>query len=216
MQDGPRLKRDESLLQSVLHAIRSRRPAVAGTMLVAMDGPGGAGKSVLATSLAEKDIHISVVSIDDFYVPLNRRVHGRDAVLAPWTNIDVPRLLREVFQPLAAARHGSYRRYDWGRDGMAERRVVPPGGIVLVEGVYAMAPPLADCYHFKVWMECPRKLRLARGLARDGAEALGQWRDQWMPAEDRYASTHRPMDRADLVLDWSCARDGDPMLKLRD
>ena len=181
-----------------------------------MDGPGGAGKSVLATSLAEKDIHISVVSIDDFYVPLNRRVHGRDAVLAPWTNIDVPRLLREVFQPLAAARHGSYRRYDWGRDGMAEQRVVPPGGIVLVEGVYAMAPPLAGCYHFKVWMECPRKLRLARGLARDGAEALGQWRDQWMPAEDRYASTHRPMDRADLVLDWSCARDGDPMLKLRD
>lgn len=210
------MKRDDSLLHSVLHAIRSHRSAVAGTMLVAIDGPGGAGKSVLATSLAEKDSHISVVSIDDFYVPLNRRVHGPDAMPAPWTNIDVPRLLREVLQPLTAARSGSYRRYDWGRDGMAERRVVPPGGIVLVEGVYAMAPPLADCYHFKVWMECPRKLRLARGLARDGVEALGQWRDQWMPAEDRYASTHRPMDRADLVLDWTCTRDGDPILYLRD
>ena len=166
-------------------------------------------------SIARRDSRISVVSIDDFCVPREERVRGRDAVLAPWKNIEVSRLLQEVLQLLNAGASGSYRRYDWGRDALAERRVVPAGGIVLVEGVYALMRPLTDYYHCKVWMDCPRELRLARGLARDGQAALAQWRDQWMPAEDRYASTQRPMDDIDLVLDWECTECGEPTLVLK-
>ena len=191
------------------------RSAGTGTTLVGIDGPGGAGKSVLAASLARKDSRISVVPIDDFHVPRDRRVRGRDAVLTPWKNIEVSRLLQEVLQPLAAKKEGGYRRYDWGSDALAERRVIPAGGLVFVEGVYALIAPLTGYYQFKVWMDCPRELRLARGLARDGQEALAQWRDEWMPAEDRYASTQRPMDLADLLLDWECTESGSPTLVLK-
>ena len=170
---------------------------------------------MLAAALARKDARISVVPIDDFYVPRADRVRGRDALLTPWENLEVSRVQEEVLQPLAAGIDCSYRRYDWGSDALAERRVIPSGGIVLVEGVYALIPPLRDYYHLTVWMDCPRELRLERGLARDGQQALAQWKDQWMPAEDRYAATQLPMDGADLLLDWKRTEGGDPTLVLK-
>ena len=208
------MKRGHGIVDHVLHAVQECCTGT-GTTLVGIDGPGGAGKSVLAASLARKDSRTSVVPIDDFHVPRDRRVRGRDAVLTPWKNIEVSRLLQEVLQPLAARKEGGYRRYDWGSDALAERRVIPAGGLVFVEGVYALIAPLTGYYQFKVWMDCPRELRLARGLARDGQEALAQWRDEWMPAEDRYASTQRPMDLADLLLDWECTESGNPTLVLK-
>ena len=208
------MKRGHEIVDHVLRAVQECRTGT-GTTLVGIDGPGGAGKSVLAASIARKDARISVVPIDDFYVPRGKRMRGRDAVLVPWKNVEVSRLLQEVLQPLTAGKEGSYRRYDWGSDALAERRVVPADGIVLVEGVYALIPPLKDYYQLRVWMDCPRELRLARGLARDGRDALAQWRDQWMPAEDRYASIQRPKDGADLVLGWERMESGHPALVLK-
>ena len=71
-----------------------------------------------------------------------------------------------------------------------------------------------DYTSLKVWMDCPWDLRLSRGVARDGEEALSQWKDHWMLAEDHYALTDRPMDRADIVLDWEYTESGDPILML--
>ena len=208
------MKRGHEIVDHVLQAMQGCHAAT-GTTLVGIDGPGGAGKSVLSASIARKDSCISVVPIDDFYVPRDNRVGGRDAVLTPWKNMEVSRLLREVLQPLNAGNEGSYRRYDWGSDALAERRVVPVDGTVLVEGVYALMPPLKDYYHLRMWIDCPRELRLARGLARDGQDALARWRDQWMPAEDRYASIQRPKDGADLVLGWERMESGHPALVLK-
>ena len=208
------MKRGHEIVDHVLRAVQECRTGT-GTTLVGIDGPGGAGKSVLAALIARKDARISVVPIDDFYVPRGKRMRGRDAVLVPWKNVEVSRLLQEVLQPPTAGKEGSYRRYDWGSDALAERRGIPAGGLVLVEGVYALMRPLTDYNHFKVWMDCRRELRLARGLARDGRDALAQWRDQWMPAEDRYASIQRPKDGADLVLGWERMESGHPALVLK-
>ena len=206
------MKTRESIVDRVLYAIRRRRAAI-GTTFVAIDGPGGAGKSVLAASLSKKDVGVSVVPIDDFYMPLDQRVRGADA-LAPAINVDIARLIQQVIYPLTLGKEGNYRRYDWSRDTLSGWRVIPTGGIVIVEGVYALLPALDGFYQLKVWMECPWDLRLSRGLARDGEGALSQWKDQWMIAEDHYASTIRPMDRADIVLDWEYTESGDPILIL--
>ena len=207
------MKTRERIVERVLCAIRGRRTAI-GTTIVAIDGPGGAGKSVLAASLSRKDTIISVVPIDDFYVPLDERVRAADTRLTPGINVDIARLVQEVVYPLTRGKEGNYRRYDWSTDALSGWRVIPTGGIVIVEGVYALLPALDGFYQLKVWMECPWDLRLSRGLARDGEGALSQWKDQWMIAEDHYASTIRPMDRVDIVLDWEYTESGDPILTL--
>ncbi len=73
----------------------------------------------------------------------------------------------------------------------------------MVEGVYSTRPELAPYYDFAISVECPRDIRLKRGLERDGEAARDRWEQDWMVAEDLYVAAHEPAARADLVLDGS-------------
>lgn len=76
-----------------------------------------------------------------------------------------------------------------------------PGGAVILEGSSALRRELDPFYDFKVWVISPRRLRLQRGITRDGEAARSQWVDHWMPAEERYFRLHRPQNRSDLWVD---------------
>lgn len=168
-------------------------------MLVGLDGPGGCGKSTLSQLLASAGENVSVVQMDDFYKPSSEHPTDEDA---RWGEaFDWQRLRRQVLEPLRNGSQARYQRYDWDRDAMADWLEVPPGGLVVVEGVYCTRSELADFYDFKVWVQCPSEVRLERGVARDGEEARDQWLLEWMPAEDEYASQDEPHKRADLILD---------------
>ena len=62
---------------------------------------------------------------------------------------------------------------------------------------------------FSIWIEARAKVRLARGLERDGLEMLEQWRS-WMAEEDRYIADEAPHLRADLVVSGESERVGAP------
>lgn len=168
--------------------------------VVGIDGCGGAGKSWLATevrvALASRGREISDVHMDDFYLPSALR-SGTAAFDVVGSAFDWPRLRDEVLAPLRAGRVARYQRYDWPRDALAEWHDVPRG-IVIVEGVYSTRVELAQFYDLTVWVECPRAVRLARGIQRDGEASRHKWENEWMPAEDRYVKEHSPHTRADL------------------
>ena len=171
----------------------ARRPVGRSTLLVGVDGCGASGKSAVASWIARELGDVPIVHVDDFYLP-----QGAEAVGG---HFDWKRLEREVLSPLAAGRAARYQVYDWSRNELGEWRDVAPGGRVVVEGVTAMRREIAARYDLTIWVECPRELRLARGLARDGEGARAQWVEDWMAAEDRYIAEHRPGERADLVVD---------------
>jgi uridine kinase len=52
-------------------------------------------------------------------------------------------------------------------------------------------------------VDCPRDIRLSRGLERDGQESRDMWEKVWMVSEDIYVNSHKPYERADLVVDGS-------------
>ena len=107
--------------------------------------------------------------------------------------------------PLRQGRPARYARYDWDHDALAEIRELRPGGVAIVEGIYSSRRELASLYDLRIWVECPRDVRLSRGLARDGEGARGRWEEDWMPAEDRYVVEHRPWELADLIVDGAAA-----------
>jgi uridine kinase len=170
--------------------IRSRRDAEPERpcLLVAVDGLGGAGKSTLAAFLASRlPGDVTVVHTDDFAGP---RVSGWD-----WA-----RFLREVADPLRRGEAGRYRRYDWDEDRPAEWHDVPCRGVVLVEGVSSTRRELGVAWDLTVWVETPREVRLARGVARDGEAMRWKWEEVWQPEEDRYVAEQGPDRRADVVI----------------
>ena len=170
------------------------------SLLVAVDGCGGSGKSTFAGRLQALDATIMVIHMDDFYLPSAQRQANPQTIADDY---DTVRLSAEVLTPLTQNQPAHYQRYDWPADRLAEFHTVSPGDMVIVEGVSALLPVLVDAFDYKVWVECPYELRLARGLARDGEAARSWWEDYWMPAEQRYIQAYSPVQCADLMVDGS-------------
>jgi uridine kinase len=175
-----------AVFADVIAAIGAAGPVgIARTVVVAIDGFGGAGKSTLAARIAD-ELSVTVVHTDDF---------------SSWDNpIDWwPRLLEQVLLPLSHNEVARYQRYDWDARELAEWIVVTPGGLVVLEGVTASRLAFRPYLSLTIWVDSPADLRLARGLQRDGAEMRGLWL-AWMAAENEWAAHENPQARADLTI----------------
>jgi uridine kinase len=151
--------------------------------LVGIGGRGGSGKSTLARSF----VGAQVVGTDEFW-------DGSD--------FELTRLRREVVDPLLRGEEARYRGFDWIARRMFDgERVVWPAGVVVIEGVCALHRSLRDAYNLRIWVEAPREVRLARGVARDGEAARRTWEEVWIPNEDRYVERDDPVSAAHLIVD---------------
>ena len=154
-----------------------------GLYLVGIGGRGGSGKS----SLARRFVGVQVVGTDEFW-------DGSD--------FELTRLRREVVDPLLRGEEARYHGFDWtAQRPFADERVVRPAGVVVVEGVCALHRSLRDAYDLRIWVEAPRDVRLARGVARDGEESRSTWEEVWIPNEDRYVERDDPISAAHLIVD---------------
>lgn len=188
----------EKLIAGFAHAHRTSK-----TLLVGIDGCGASGKSTFAATLQALNPKITVVHMDDFYLPSAQRQPGSITNQQVGSDFDWTRLSRQVLEPLRNDNLGQYQRYDWNTDSLSEWHNVPVGDTVIVEGNYTTRKELATFYDVRIWVECPRDLRLRRGLERDGEKARPVWENYWMPVEDLYVKTHKPFEYADLIIDGS-------------
>jgi len=158
------------------------------TVWVGVDGFGGAGKTTLADELAAAVPGAVVVHVDDFAVP---RVPEWE-----WW-----RLREQLLVPLLDGRPARYQVWDWDRDVGGAWVDVPPGHVVVVEGVSSTRAEVGAPWDLTIWVDAPRSVRLQRALERDGPELMPRWLDDWMPSEEAYAARERPQERVDLIVD---------------
>lgn len=176
----------EQIVEKISNASHPGR----STTLVAIDGYGGAGKSTLATVLSYLVDCSSVVHCDHM---LANPAHPE------WRQ----RLLEQVVEPLLNNRAAKFAHFDWKTGGLVGWNRIEPGGVVIVEGVSSLHTDLGELWDVTIWVECPRELRLMRGVERDGEGMRATWFNEWMPAEDSYVLDEFPQNRADLVFDGS-------------
>lgn len=173
--------------RSVIEAIQVvQAPDGMTTKIIAVDGPGGAGKSSFAEQLSQKLGNAPILHTDDF---------------ASWDNpLDWwPRLLGQVLEPLSRNEIARYQRYDWGTKRLEEWREIQPAEYLILEGVSSSREAFRPYIAFSIWIETPRTERLRRGLERDGEAARQQW-EEWMAREDEYIEREHPEQKADLVI----------------
>ncbi len=163
------------------------RPASCGpARVIAVDGPGGAGKSTFAARLANALDGAPVVHTDDF---------------ASWENQFgwAPTFRKQVIEPLLRGQPGRYRRYDWVERRFAEWHEVPLSAAIVVEGVGAAQRLFTDALAMTVWVETPPDVRLARGIARDGEQLRGFW-ERWIVGEQAHYAADDTRARASIVI----------------
>ncbi len=134
-------------------------------LIIGIDGCGGAGKSTLANKIKSNFSTVTIVHMDDFYLPSAKIVNEHPTNKSIGADFDWKRLLQEVLDPISNGIEGCYKRYDWETDSLAESHTVSANGIVIIEGVYATRQELAGIYDLKIWVNCPRETRIKRGIA---------------------------------------------------
>jgi uridine kinase len=164
-------------------------PRLGGTRLVCVDGPAGSGKTTFAGRLAAAlGPDTGLVHLEDLY--------------GGWTLTGaIARLGAGVLRPLADGRSGAFHRYDWPAGRFSPELVpVPPAPVLLVEGCGSSPRTLDRWTTLRIWIEAPPALRMARGLARDGADLEPHWR-RWQHTETTEFTREDTRSRADLRVD---------------
>lgn len=175
-------------------ALRRARtlPATLGSgRLICVDGPAGSGKTTLAAAIGRL-AGAPVVHMDALY-------DGWDGLPRVTDQLDA------LLLPLAEDQAGHYLRYDWDLGQYVETVAVPPGPLLVLEGVGSGSRAHAPLCTVLVWVEAPPALRLARGLERDGVLVEEHWR-RWMRDEAEHFERDDTSSRADLVVDGTGQR----------
>jgi len=190
------VKRSHSLVALAweLEQLRDR----GGRAIVAIDGRCASGKTSLAGCLGER-LGAPVVHMDDFFLQPSQRT--RERLAKPGENVDHERFLAEVLEPLWAGRAAEYRPYCCQTGELGGPVTVEPAPLVIVEGSYSCHPALWERYARRVFLSVEPGEQLRRIEKRDGAEQLKNFRERWIPMEEKYFSAFQVEDRCDYQLE---------------
>lgn len=183
---------------SALENIIAQRLPREEPLVVAIDGRSGVGKSTLAHAVA-RSLGAAVIEGDDFYAG---GIKLRDDAPASRASacIDHTRQ-RAVLEALRGGREASWRAFDWEAfDGRLcdDVTMLRPSPIVVLEGVYAARPELADLLDLRILVELTEAARTQRLLSREGV--IGPWEQQWHEAEHAYFQDVMPATAFDILL----------------
>jgi uridine kinase len=174
------------------------------SIVVAIDGQSGVGKSTLAAAVADT-LDAAVVHVDDFYrdMPEAERL-GLTAAQGVDRYIDWERLRAAALMPLARRMRARYGCFDWvtGR-GLTKPVTVDPRDIVLVEGVYSARPEFDDLLDLKVLVEVADDTREQRRQQRPRTVSRHDpsgWDARWDTSERHYFHAIRPPEAFDLIV----------------
>lgn len=177
---------DPGQVAQVVALARAAGPSAGRTVVIAVDGPAGSGKTTLAEGAAE-ELGCPVVHMDHLYP-------GWDGLADA-----VPRLVEWVLRPLAGARPARWRRFDWDAGEYAEWHDVPAHRFLVVEGVGCSVGEAARYAAVRVWVEAAYEERMRRGTERDGGLFAANWQ-RWADQEQSLFTVDHTRERADLVL----------------
>lgn len=168
-------------------------PRCGDVVVVALDGPSGAGKTTLARGVElalAAEGPVAVVHMDHLYPGWDGLAQAPDL------------LTTQVLEPLSRREHAAYRLWSWVRERWAGTQEVPSCRFLVVEGCGASVGPARPYAAVTVFVDADPRLRRRRGIARDGEAYRPQWQ-RWADQETTLFEADSTRARADLVLDTS-------------
>ncbi|WP_250036249.1 uridine kinase family protein [Paractinoplanes maris] len=172
--------------------------------VIAVDGRGGGGKTVLAGLLGRTLGNAAVVHSDD--VAWNHARFGWDDLM-----------IDGILKPLHAGEPVHYRLPAWERLGRAGHIDVPAeASTVILEGVGVSRRSLVPYLDVAIWAQSDFAEAERRALLRDiategrtGPEAKLNW-DEWMAEEIPFLLDDRPWERARFIVGTTSPLPHDP------
>ena len=189
----------QALLTKVDDRINQATPSK--PFIIAIDGRCSSGKTSLAAWLNQLYPQGQVISMDDFFLPLEMKTEQRLAL--PGGNIHHERVVEEVLLPIKKKKKGAYRPFDCQRQTYQKEVPLGHGPLYIIEGSYSLHPALLPFYDFTLFLTLPYEVQKARILARNGEMMLKRFVQEWIPLEEAYFSHFKTQEQVDYTKDTS-------------
>lgn len=166
------------------------------TLMIAIDGKCGSGKTTLADLLNEI-YQGNIFHMDDFFLQPYQRSSQR--LEKPGENVDHERFLEEVLKPLSQKQDIIYQPFDCSKMQLSDQcETIPFQKVSLIEGTYSLHPDLIDYYDLKIVTTIDDKTQMERIIKRNGPDLAKKFEDLWIPLENNYFKQLDIFSKADI------------------
>jgi uridine kinase len=203
---------EEWLAGDVSSELRRRKPA--GSLLVAVSGIDGSGKTTLSRRLAAQlealGHRTALIHLDPWHTPPRVRFSADDPGRHFYANaFRFDELFESLIEPLRRAR--SLRlSIELTRlpenDAFVHTYDFDDVDVIVLEGIFLLRRELVGRYDLAYWIECPFEVALGRALARnqegqDEAALRLDYETIYFPAQRIHLAEDRPCSAARAVID---------------
>jgi uridine kinase len=211
----------QSLAGDVASELRRRRPE--GSLLVALSGIDGSGKTTLSRRLADQlealGLRTALLHLDPWHNPPGVRFSADDPGRHFYANaFRFDELFERLVEPLRRARsvHLSIELTRLPEnDAFVHAFDFDGVDVIVLEGIFLFKRELVGSYDLAYWVECPFEVALGRALARNQegqseAELRRDYEAIYFPAQRIHLERDRPRAAARAVIDNGAGGGGDP------
>ena len=184
------------------------------TLLIGIDGLGGAGKSTFSNSLysllVEKGYSVTLLHIDDFIHPKNIRYNSNYEEWYCYYNLQwrYDYILENIITPIKRGDvlNKDIELYNKDDDTYYSCNInVPLGSIVIIEGIFLQREELQNAFNYTIYIDVSESVRLDRVLKRDlyigdTSQIQQKYENRYFPAERRYIAECSPAQKADITI----------------
>lgn len=184
------------------------------TLIIAIDGLGGAGKTTISQNLYEslkiKNYNVITLHIDDFIHPKAIRYNNNYEEWQCYFNLQwrYDYFLKEIITPIKNGQnfHKNIELYNKNNDiYYLQETNIPIGSIVIVEGVFLQRKELNKIFDYIIYIDVSEEIRLNRVIKRDNyignkQQIQDKYKNRYFPAEHKYFLEYTPNIKADYVI----------------
>lgn len=168
------------------------------TVVVAVSGFGGSGKTTLAEKLKNHFKDSTWIQLDNFIV---NRAKGDN-----WDSGYDWNRLESVLKDVRDGKELHYQFYDWHKDALTGWIDVSPlPKLIIVEGIRLLQTKLLPYFDVRVWIDCPIEIASQLGIERDRKNGvdenhIAEWQTNWIPKDKTFYSMFKPDENADFLI----------------
>lgn len=168
-----------------------------GWVVVAIEGPCGAGKSTLGNELG-REFNARVFHADDYFLRPEQRTPERLAEIGG--NFDRERFFPEVAEPSRLRKDALCRNYSCSSRTLSEEFCVSFTPVTIVEGSYCMHTQLGEYFDIGVFLNISPEEQSARIMQRNGPIMHKRFMEEWIPMENSYFEAMNVKERCDFLI----------------
>ena len=186
--------------EPVVQAVRQLLEEKSGseeTLLVAIDGRCGSGKTTLGKYL-KQIFDCNLFQMDDFFLRMEQRTPER--LKEPGGNVDYERFEETVLRPVLQKQTVWYQPFSCQQWGLLEAYPVSYKKLNIIEGSYSMHPYFKNPYHIRVFLNISPEDQIENIKKRNGLEKAKQFQNMWIPKEEAYFEKFHVIDDAIQIM----------------